>query len=224
MHLFDVARRFYGGSAIVGGGLPVAVGLALAEKLQKRHGIVVCFFGEGAMAEGEFHESMNLAALWQLPVLFVCENNYYAMGTALARSEAETDLVAKARSYHMHATTVDGMDVLAVERTAREIIEQIRATKAPAFLEARTYRLRAHSMYDPQLYRSREEVQEWERHGPLTTLTTQLKAQGLMTEEDFVELRRAAVAEVDAAVAFAEAAPLEAVSDLERFVYAEARP
>ncbi len=221
MHLFDVSQRFYGGNAIVGGGLPLSVGLALADKLQRRPGVAVCFFGEGAVAEGQFHESMNLAALWQLPVLFVCENNYYAMGTALKRSEAETDLLAKARGYHMQAESVDGMDVLAVEATARTIVERVRATQAPAFLEARTYRLRAHSMYDPQLYRTREEIREWEQKGPLITLTTRLKSQGLMSEQDFIDLQQAAEAEVDDAVAYAEAAPLEAVGELERFVYAE---
>jgi pyruvate dehydrogenase E1 component alpha subunit len=224
MHLFDAAHRFYGGNAIVGGGLPLAVGLALAERLQKRPGIAVCFFGEGAVAEGEFHESMNLAALWQLPVLFVCENNYYAMGTALKRSEAETDLLVKASSYHMHAESVDGMDVLAVEAAARGLIETVRATHAPAFLEARTYRLRAHSMYDPQLYRTKEEVKEWEQRGPLITFTTRFKAAGLMTEQDFLDLKAAAAAEVEDAVTFAEAAPLEPVAELERFVYAETRP
>jgi pyruvate dehydrogenase E1 component alpha subunit len=224
MHLFDASRRFYGGNAIVAGGLPLAVGLALAEKLQKGAGIAVCFFGEGAMAEGEFHESMNLAALWRLPVLFVCENNYYAMGTALARSEAQIDLVMKVASYAMPAESVDGMDVIAVEAAARRIIAGIRSTQAPAFLEARTYRLRAHSMYDPQLYRSKEEVREWEQRGPLITFTTRLKAAGLMTEQDYLDLKAAVDAEVEDAVRFAEDAPLESVEDLTRFVYAEVRP
>ncbi|MEQ1579305.1 MAG: pyruvate dehydrogenase (acetyl-transferring) E1 component subunit alpha [Steroidobacteraceae bacterium] len=224
MHLFDASRRFYGGNAIVGGGLPLAVGLALAEKLQKGPGIAVCFFGEGAMAEGEFHESMNLAALWRLPVLFVCENNYYAMGTALARSEAQIDLVTKAASYAMPAESVDGMDVIAVEAAARRIIAGIRSTQTPAFLEARTYRLRAHSMYDPQLYRSKDEVREWEQRGPLISFTTRLKGAGVLTEKDFQDLKAAAEAEVEDAVRFAEDAPLESVEDLTRFVYTEVRP
>lgn len=221
MHIFDAAARFYGGNAIVGGCLPLAIGLALAEKLQKRSGIAVCFFGEGAIAEGEFHESMNLAALWGLPVLFVCENNYYAMGTALTRSEAEPDLVAKAAGYRMRAESVDGMDVLAVEAAARAATEFIRTCRVPVFLEARTYRFRAHSMYDPQLYRSKEAVKIWEERGPLITLTTRLKAAGLMTEEDFQELQRKCNNEVDEAVAFAEQAEVESVTDLHRFVYAE---
>lgn len=221
MHIFDTATRFYGGNAIVGGCLPLAVGLGLAEKLQERSGIAVCFFGEGAIAEGEFHESMNLAALWAVPVLFVCENNYYAMGTALERSEAQTNLIAKLSGYAMRAESVDGMDVFAVESRARELANFVRSTRAPAFLEARTYRLRAHSMYDPQLYRSKEEVKEWEGRGPLITLTRRLKDMRLMTEEDFTRLQQAANAEVDDAVRFAEQALPEPVEHLQRFIYAE---
>lgn len=221
MHIFDVGARFYGGNAIVGGCLPLAVGLGLAEKFHDRNAMAACFFGEGAVAEGEFHESMNLAALWGAPVLFVCENNYYAMGTALERSQAEPDLAAKLGGYRMRAESVDGMDVLAVEAHARELAGYVRAARAPAFLEARTYRLRAHSMYDPQLYRSKSEVKEWEDRGPLITLTRKLKAWGLMTEGDFIRLRDAAEAEVADAIAYAEQAPWEPVEDLERFVYAE---
>lgn len=224
MHIFDAATRFYGGNAIVGGALPLATGLALAEKLQGRCGIAVCFFGEGAIAEGEFHESMNLASLWSLPVLFVCENNYYAMGTALSRSQAEPNLTAQLAGYRMRAETVDGMDVFAVETAARELVEFVRSSTAPAFLEARTYRLRAHSMYDPQLYRSKEEVKEWEERGPLITLTRRLKDMGLMTEDDFQRLLGAAEAEVSDAVQFADAAPLEPLEDLQRFLHSECSP
>jgi TPP-dependent pyruvate/acetoin dehydrogenase alpha subunit len=135
MHLFDRATRFYGGNAIVGGGLPLAVGLALADKMQERSSITCCFFGEGAVAEGEFHESMNLSALWKLPVLFACENNLYAMGTALARSESVVDLVSKAASYGVTSASVDGMNVLEVEEAARKAAETVRAARAPYFLE-----------------------------------------------------------------------------------------
>lgn len=224
MHIFDADARFYGGNAIVGGCLPLAIGLALAEKLQKRSGIAVCFFGEGAVAEGEFHESMNLAAIWELPVLFVCENNYFAMGTALMRSESEPDLVAKAASYRMRAESVDGMDVLAVQAVAGAAAAFVRTHCMPMFLEARTYRFRAHSMYDPQLYRSKEAVKVWEERGPLITLTTRLKANQQLTEEVFLELQRKCNAEVDDAVAFAEQAPVESLADLRRFVYAERAP
>ena len=221
MHVFDVARRFYGGNAIVGGGLPLAVGLALAEALQQRAGIVACFFGEGAVAEGEFHESLNLAALWKLPVLFVCENNLYAMGTALERSEAQTDIRARAASYGMAAAAVDGMDVVAVEAAARAAVAAVRAGAGPMLLECRTYRLRAHSMFDAQLYRDKAEIEAWREKGPLITFTTRCKAAGLLTEEDFQRIERAADAEVDAAVQFAEAAEWESVADLGRFVLAE---
>jgi pyruvate dehydrogenase E1 component alpha subunit len=221
MHIFDAATRFYGGNAIVGGGLPLAVGLALAEKLQQRAGIAACFFGEGAVAEGEFHESLNLAALWRLPVLFLCENNLYAMGTALALSESETDIHLKARSYRVHAMPVDGMDVLAVEEAARAAIARIRGGQGPVFLELRTYRFRAHSMFDAQLYRDRAEVEEWQKKGPIITLTTRLKAATLMTEEDYQRLEGEARAEVEAAVRFADQSDWEPTGDLERFVYAE---
>ena len=221
MHIFDAATRFYGGNAIVGGGLPLAVGLALAEKLRQRTAIAACFFGEGAVAEGEFHESLNLAALWRLPVLFLCENNLYAMGTALALSESESDICMKARSYRVHAMPVDGMDVLAVEEATRAAVARIRAGEGPVFLELRTYRFRAHSMFDAQLYRDRKEVEEWQKRGPIITLTTRLKDASLMTEDDYQRLEAEARAEVEAAVRFAERSDWEPAGDLERFVYAE---
>lgn len=222
MHIFDTAARFYGGNAIVGGSLPLALGLGLAEKFRDSSAIAVCFFGEGAVAEGEFHETLNLAALWSLPVLFVCENNYYAMGTALARSEVQTNLLAKVSSYCMRGESVDGMDVLAVEAVAARLVSDMRTQQIPAFLEARTYRFRAHSMYDPQLYRSKEEVKDWESRGPIIRLTTRLKELQLMTEDDFQKQQSAAIAEVDDAVRFAEQAAIEPVAELQRFVYAEA--
>jgi TPP-dependent pyruvate/acetoin dehydrogenase alpha subunit len=155
--------------------------------------------------------------------LFVCENNLYAMGTALTRSEAQTDLRAKAEGYRMRALSVDGMDVCAVETAAREAVAWIRAERRPLLFEARTYRLRAHSMYDPQLYRSRDEVLEWEQRGPLITLTQRLKAAGLMDEADFQRLQQQAEAEVADAMSFAEQSAFEPVEDLNRFVYAETR-
>jgi len=217
MHLFDVGHRFYGGNAIVAGGLPVAVGLALARKMQGRGGVVACFFGEGAMAEGEFHECMNLAALWSLPVLFCCENNLYAMGTALARSESETDLVLKATSYEMPAWPVDGMDVVTVRDATRRAVESIRAGGGPHFLELRTFRFRAHSMYDPERYRERAEVEEWKLRDPIATFVERYA----FTADDLEELERTVADEVDAAVAFAEAGTPEPVEDLTRFVTSE---
>jgi pyruvate dehydrogenase E1 component alpha subunit len=220
MHLFDVARRFYGGNAIVGGGLPIAVGVALADHLRGDANVTVCFFGEGAVAEGEFHECMNLAALWRLPVLFCCENNLYAMGTALARSESETDLALKASGYEVASWSVDGMDVLAVEDAARRAVESIRGGGGPHFLECRTYRFRAHSMYDPELYRDKAEVDAWKQRDPLVVLTG---GDGLALDEPTIAEMEALVAEeIDAAVAFAEAGTLEPVDELTRFVYSEA--
>jgi pyruvate dehydrogenase E1 component alpha subunit len=221
MHLFDAATRFCGGNAIVGGGLPLAVGLALADKLQGRQRVTACFFGDGAVAEGEFHESMNLAAVWRLPVLFCCENNLYAMGTRIDRYESETDLALKAASYEMAAWSVDGMDVLAVEDAAHKAVAEVRLGEAPCFLDLRTYRFRAHSMYDPDLYRSKNEIEGWKEHDPITALTGQLQAGGLLAAGDLDELEHSVSEEIEAAIASAEAGTLEPVEDLERFVYWE---
>ncbi len=221
MHLFDRATRFYGGNAIVGGGLPLAVGLALADKLQGRDAVTACFFGEGAVAEGEFHESMNLAALWKLPVLFCCENNLYAMGTALGRSESETDVVLKATSFEMPAWPVDGMDVLAVERSARRAVDAVRSGGGPYFLELRTYRFRAHSMFDPELYRDKREVEEWKKRDPIPAFTARLKTAGLLADAEVAKMEEAVAAEITDAIAFAEAGSLEPVAELTRFVYSE---
>jgi pyruvate dehydrogenase E1 component alpha subunit len=221
MHLFDAETRLVGGNAIVGGGLPLAVGLALADKLRGRRSIACAVFGEGAVAEGEFHESLNLAALWRLPVLFVCENNLYAMGTALALSESEPDIATKAASYRIDAETVDGMDVVAVEVAARRAVEAVRAGGGPRFLEARTYRFRAHSMFDPQLYRDKAEVEGWKERGPIKRFTAWLEAAGLLHAHDLDAIEREVADEVEAAIAFAEAGRFEPVEDLARFVLAE---
>lgn len=222
MHLFDVSRQFYGGNAIVGGGLPLAAGLALADKLQGESRVTACFFGEGAIAEGAFHESMNLAALWALPVLFCCENNLYAMGTALSRSESQTDLCAKVASYNMDSFRADGMDVRAVFETVSRAAKQVRESGRPAFVELQTYRFRAHSMFDPELYRDKAEVEQWKTRGPIHSFSAQLKADGLLTEDAFLALDAAAQVEVDAAVAFAEAAPWEPEADLLKDVHGPA--
>ena len=221
MHLFDVAHRFYGGNAIVAGGLPLAVGLALADKMRDRRAVTVCFFGDGAYAEGEFHECANLAALWKLPVLFCCENNLYAMGTAIARHQAETDLALRASSYGMPAWSVDGMDVEAVEQAAGHAVDQIRDGHGPVFLEMRTYRFRAHSMYDPERYRDKEEVARWRERDPIEQLAATLRAEGVLDDDTWTAMRDEAQAAVDHATETAEAAPLEPVEDLTRFVYSE---
>ncbi len=221
MHLFDAPTRLYGGNAIVGGGLPLGVGLALADRMQGRARVTAVFFGEGAVAEGVFHESLNLAALWQLPVAFFCENNFYAMGTALARSESQTDLCIKASAFRMPATRVDGMDAVAVHEAARAAVEAVRNGGGPCFVEFQTYRYRAHSMYDPDLYRDKAEIEAWKKRGPIHNLTNRMKAQGWLTEDEFLALDAAAGREVEAAVAFADAGTDEPVADLARDLYAE---
>jgi pyruvate dehydrogenase E1 component alpha subunit len=222
MHMFDVPRRFYGGHAIVGGGLPFAVGLALADKMQGKHRVTACFFGEGAVAEGEFHESLNLAALWQLPVLFLCENNLYAMGTALQRSESETDIHLKAQNYRVQSEWVDGMDVYAVEAAVARAAEVVRRGEGPYFLELRTYRYRAHSMADPELYRPKEEVAEWKKRDPIATFAARLKAGGLLTDGELAGLEKGAWQDVDWAVDAAERGEWEPVEHLERDVHTAA--
>jgi pyruvate dehydrogenase E1 component alpha subunit len=221
MHLFDASRRFYGGNAIVGGGLPVAVGLALADTMQDRRNVTACFFGEGAVAEGEFHECMNLAALWRLPVLFVCENNRYAMGTALERSEAQTDIALKAAGYGVAAWPVDGMDVSAVREATRHACDSIRDGGGPHLIEMKTYRFRAHSMYDPELYREKAEVELWKQRDPITLFRTACIEDGTLSADDCDALDADALAAVDAAVAFAERGTPEPVEDLLRFVTSE---
>lgn len=224
MHLFSKAVNFYGGNAIVGGGLPLSAGLALADKMKATKAVTACFFGEGAVAEGEFHESLNLAALWNLPVLFVCENNGYAMGTALDMSEAETDISVKAQSYAIKSEAVDGMDVIAVEAAARRALQHIRETGAPYFLECRTYRFRAHSMFDAQLYRSKAEVEAWRAKGPIIRFQSWLEESGLIHPEDVSAITADVDKEIAEAVAFAEAGKLEPVEDLTKYVMAPERP
>ena len=220
MHIFDLARRFYGGYAIVGGGLPVAVGLALADRLSGREGrLTACFFGDGAAAEGEFHESLNLAALWELPVLFLCENNLYAMGTPIRQELAQPDISLRAESYGIPAEPVDGMDVIAVEEAARRAAIQVRRTGAPLFLELRTYRFRAHSMADPDLYRTKDEIGDWRQRDPIALLEARLREAKLIADDDVSALESDVAAELDHAVGVAEAGPFEPVEDLTKDVY-----
>ncbi|MFF5187344.1 pyruvate dehydrogenase (acetyl-transferring) E1 component subunit alpha [Streptomyces sp. NPDC000345] len=214
MHLFDASRRFYGGNAIVAGGLPLAAGLALADRMREQDRVTCCFFGDGAFAEGEFHETANLAALWGLPLLLVCENNLYAMGTALERHEAQTDLAMRAASYGMVAWAVDGMDVEAVEQAARRAAEAIRAGAGPHFLELRTYRFRAHSMYDPDRYRDKAEVERWKGQDPINRLLDRMREDGDPVDETLAGMERRIAAEVDHAVEAAEQAPEEPVEHL----------
>jgi pyruvate dehydrogenase E1 component alpha subunit len=217
MHLFDAERNFVGGNAIVGGGIPMAVGLALADHLRGRDRVTACFFGEGAVAEGEFHESMNLAALWHLPVLFCCENNLYAMGTAIRTEHAATDLALRAASYGVTSWPVDGMDVLAVREAARRAVEAIRGGAGPHFLELRTYRFRAHSMYDSDRYRDKAEIASWKQHDPIDALAARLHDEGL-DDGVVADLEKQVAGVVAAAIEVAEQGALEPVEDLTRFV------
>jgi pyruvate dehydrogenase E1 component subunit alpha len=216
MHFFDASRRFYGGYAIVAGGLPVALGLALADAMQGERHVTACFFGDGAVVEGEFHETMNLAALWKLPLLFLYENNLYAMGTAIERSQAQLDMELRARGYGVPATVADGMDVRAVEEAVHEAVEAIRGGGGPRLVELKTYRFRAHSMSDPDLYRTKDEVEQWRSsHDPIDLFVA---VQGV--DPETVERIEAEVAaELEEAVAFAEAAPWEPLETLEEHVY-----
>ncbi|MEU5715867.1 pyruvate dehydrogenase (acetyl-transferring) E1 component subunit alpha [Streptomyces sp. NPDC020403] len=218
MHLFDASRRFYGGNAIVAGGLPLAAGLALADRMRGQEHVTCCFFGDGAFAEGEFHETANLAALWKLPLLLVCENNLYAMGTGIERHEAQTDLAMRAASYGMVAWAVDGMDVEAVEHAARRATEAVRAGAGPHFLELRTYRFRAHSMYDPDRYRDRTEIEQWKGRDPIGRLTERMRENGELDDNALAGMERQVTDEIDRAVDAAAQAPEEPVENLLRHV------
>jgi 2-oxoisovalerate dehydrogenase E1 component len=224
MHLFDAETNLFGGNAIVGGGLPLAVGLGLGDRMQGEDRVTVCFFGDGALAEGEFHEAMNLAALWKLPVLFVLENNLYAMGTAVARVQANPEFVPRAASYGMQAEAVDGMNVVAVEAAARRIVETIRTDPQPWFIECRTYRFRPHSMFDAEKYRDKAEVSEWRKKGPIIRFQSWLLDNKLIHQDEIDAIETEIEAQLRNAVAACEQAPWEPVEDLTRHVVAETRP
>jgi len=224
MHVFDRERRFFGGNAIVGGGLPLAAGIALADQRLRAGAITACFFGEGAVGEGAFHETLNLAMLWRLPLLLLCENNRYAMGMPLADGESETDIYRKAQAYRMPAEPVDGMDPVAVEAAARRAVEHVRGGAGPFLLECRTYRFRAHSMFDTQAYRSRGEVDAWKQRDPIERLREWMIANHQLSESDHARIDQEVAREIDDAVAFAEAGSLEAPGDLERFVLMDGVP
>ncbi|MDP2404770.1 MAG: pyruvate dehydrogenase (acetyl-transferring) E1 component subunit alpha [Hydrogenophaga sp.] len=218
MHLFHHEHRFFGGNAIVGGGLPLAVGIAMADQQLRPGAVTACFFGEGAVAEGAFHESMNLASIWKLPVLFVCENNLYAMGVPLADSESQTEVYRKADAYRMASAQVDAMEPVQMAAAARRAVAHVRAGLGPYFLECRTYRFRAHSMFDTQAYRTRGEIEDWRQRDPIERLRHWMEGNHLLTPDEAAAIDTGILTEIDAAVAFAEAGTLEPVDQLERFV------
>jgi pyruvate dehydrogenase E1 component alpha subunit len=209
MHLFDKSVNFLGGHAIVGAHLPLAAGVGFAIKYQGGDQVCLCYFGDGAVPEGEFHESLNLAALWKLPVIFVCENNRYAMGTAIHRALAQTEIWRFAETYGIHGEAVDGMDVLAVRECVGRAVERARRDKAPALIEARTYRFRGHSMRDPAgaVYRTKEEVEREKQRDPIVLFSERCLRDGVLTAADLRTMEKTVNDQVDEAVAFADASP-----------------
>jgi len=221
MHLFDVSKSFLGGYAIVAGHMPLACGLALAEQFKGTARIAVNFLGDGAVNEGEFHESLNLAAIWKLPVLFICENNFYGMGTAVRRVSALVEVYKRAEAYGIHAEQVDGMNVLEVYAATQRLAARVRAGGGPMFLEAICYRFRGHSMADAEFYRSKAEVDRWRKLDPIEQLKDRLLRERVI---DDATLDRAQ-AELDElvrdAAEFAEHSAAPALDTLERYIYRE---
>lgn len=220
MHMADVERNFWGGHAIVGAHLPIAAGMALADQYSGSNGVTICMFGDGATNIGFFHEALNLSKVWNLPVLWVCENNRYGMGTAVKRASAVDEIRQKANGYGIPNAAVDGMDVMAVRQAAGEALEKIRAGEGPFLLEALTYRFRGHSMGDPERYRDSSEVKKWQENDPIGIYRAYLTAEGLATEPELDAIENSVEEEVQAAVQFAESSPEPAPEELFTDVYA----
>ncbi|MCH8987453.1 MAG: pyruvate dehydrogenase (acetyl-transferring) E1 component subunit alpha [Chloroflexi bacterium] len=222
MHIFDASRNFMGGYAIVGGQLPVAAGLALASQYKGEDRLALCFMGDGALNEGEFHESMNLAAVWQLPIIFFCENNLYGMGAPSADTLAVHQQMYKlADAYGMRNHRVDGNDVVAVHELMLQVTKDVRTGEGPAFIEARTYRIQGHSVADPANYRPEEEVAYWRSKDPIPAFRTRLMEEGLASEEEFDEIDAGVDREIVAAAEFAESSPFPEPDALHQGVYEE---
>ena len=220
MHLFDIQRGFLGGTGIVGGGIPIATGVGLASRYRGSDSVCLCFFGDGALNQGVFHESLNLAALWKLPVIYICENNLYAMGTSLERSSAVTDLVKRASGYGMECHRVDGMDFRRVYDLAQHVIEKARTTGEPSFVEAVCYRYAGHGAADPGTYRTKEELLSWKERDPTRIFERYLIEEGILTEELAVQLQKEAQQKVADAIRFAEESPEPDPDSLYEDVYA----
>jgi pyruvate dehydrogenase E1 component subunit alpha len=223
MHLFDKANNFLGGHAIVGAHLPLAAGVGFAIKYRGGDQVIACYFGDGAVPEGEFHEAMNLAALWKLPVIFMCENNRYAMGTSLERALAETEIYKFGRSYNMPCETVDGMDVVAVREVVAKAVARARTDGTPSLIEARTYRFRGHSMRDPAgaVYRTKEEVEREKQRDPIVVFRERARQERWLADDDFREIDKSVNDLVDEAVAFADASPEPPDSELLTDIFKE---
>jgi pyruvate dehydrogenase E1 component alpha subunit len=220
MHLFDARHRMLGGWAIVGGHLPIAAGVAFASKYRQEPDVTLCFFGDGTANMGAFHEGLALAGLWKLPVVFICENNQYAMGTPLYRTLSVADVSVRARGYPMEAEIVNGDDVLEMREAVRHAVSRARKESLPFFLEAKTYRFRGHSVADPAKYRTREEVQKWMERDPLLVLAQRIRILGIANDEQLHALDDEAKAQVQDAVEFAETSPLPAPETVTEYVYA----
>jgi len=221
MHMASVEKNFWGGHAIVGAHLPIAAGLALGDKYANQNGVTICMFGEGATNIGFFHEALNLSKVWKLPVLWVCENNQYGMGTAVERASAVSEIRQKAEGYGIPNSRVDGMDVKAVHEAAGDVLEKVRAGQGPYLLEAVTYRFRGHSMGDPERYRKQEEVKKWEAHDPIGVYHNYLTENKIAALKVLNEIEARAEADVQKAVEFAEASPEPALEELFEDVYAD---
>jgi pyruvate dehydrogenase E1 component alpha subunit len=221
MHLADVKKNFWGGHAIVGAHLPIAAGLALGDVYQNNKAVTVCMFGDGATNIGFFHEALNLSKVWNLPVLWVCENNQYGMGTAVERASAVSEMRRKADGYGIKNEAVDGMDVIKVREVSARLYEEIRNGSGPQFLEVITYRFRGHSMGDPERYRSSEEVKTWLENDPIGIYHRYLLENKIASEEELQEKIRLAEEEVNDAVAFAEASPEPPAEELFKHIYVE---
>jgi pyruvate dehydrogenase E1 component alpha subunit len=221
MHMADVTKNFWGGHAIVGAHLPLASGLALGDKYAGRDGVTICMFGEGATNIGFFHEALNLSKVWSLPVLWVCENNHYGMGTAVARASAVSDIDQKAEGYGIPHGCANGMDLMSVYEASKEAIAKVRAGNGPYLLEIMTYRFRGHSMGDPERYRKQEEVKEWEEQDPIVVFGNYLTSNKYASLEELNQLDARADGEVQKAVEFAEASPEPALETLFDDIYAE---
>jgi len=225
MHLFDVERRFMGGYALVGGPFPLAAGMAKAIRLKGGDEIVLCFLGDAANNQGTFHESLNMASLWQLPVLYITENNLYGIGTRVNRSTAVPEQYKRTCSYNIPSAQADGQDIEAVHAAAVVAIEHVRSGKGPYLLELHTYRYRGHSMSDSNAYRAREEEEAWRKRDPLLILRDRLIEAGELNSEEYKKMEQAAQARIDnEIVPYAEQAPEPDLAELERYLFAENDP
>jgi pyruvate dehydrogenase E1 component alpha subunit len=223
MHMADVEKNFWGGHAVVGAHLPIAAGLALGDQYAGTDGVTICMFGDGATNIGYFHEAVNLSKVWKLPVVWVCENNQYGMGTSVERASAVSEIRRKADGYNIPNELVNGMDVMEVHQAAERVLEQVRGGSGPYFLEITTYRFRGHSMGDPERYREQEEVKCWEKEDPIGIYRDHLIFQQKIGETELAELERKVMAEIKEAVEFAESSPEPAPEALYENIYVDER-